>query len=375
MSEHERAAAGRQNSGLSFFDAEDVDRPIPSQPWARLALAAFAIVVAATACWEVYWRGKGLYPGDYKQSVSLWAKEREKATDAPWVIIGSSRIFFGFDLDVYEQATGVRPVQLAMEGTSPRIVLADLAEDPAFRGNLIIGVTVPLFFSQYGGRRADFVERWRKVSLADRIDLQLSRPLEETFAFIDDQSRLKVQFSYWPFPVREGMKPKFNPRKLESLTFDRNAHLWERVLADPRYREEAKEMWRIGMRNNAPPPGPDGKPKVMPDAAIDAVIAEIKGHVDAIRARGGDVIFVRLPFTGSYEMEYFAFPRERFFDRLAAETQSAGVTFEDYPEWGPFEIPEDSHLSHASAKRFTAALATVLEKEMAAAAASREQVQ
>jgi hypothetical protein len=365
------AQSAKPKRPLSFFDPEHVERPTPQKPWAALALASIAMVALFTAGWEVYWRGKGLYAGDYKQSVALWAKERRKATGDATVIIGSSRIFFGVNLDVWEREAGVRPIQLALEGTSARVALADIAQDQEFRGLLIVGVTTPLYFSQVGGRRSDFVERWRNVTLADRMELALTRPLEDVFAFIDDLSRIKTQISYWDTPVREGMKPRFNPRKLETLKFDRNTHLWERVIDDPDYRAEAIAQWARGIKNNAPPPGPDGKPPAMPDQAIDAVIAESKGHVDAIRARGGDVVFVRMPFKGVYEFEYGAFPRARFFDPLAARTHSGGVNFEDYPAMQGLDIPEDSHLSAAAAEVFTAELVKVLYPEVERARAAR----
>lgn len=365
------AKFGKPTQKLSFFDPEHVERPTPKQSWAALAIAAFALVAAATAAWEFHWRGKGLYTGDYKQSVALWAKERRKATGDATVIIGSSRIFFGVNLDVWEKETGVRPVQLAMEGTSARISLEDLARDENFRGLLVVGVTTPLYFTQVGGRRAEFVERWRKVTPADRLELALTRRLENIFAFIDDLSRVKSQVSYWDLPVREGMNPRFNPRKLEAVDEDRNTHLWERVETDERYRTEAIAMWARGIKNNAPPPGPDGKPAMMPDAAIDAVINETKQHVDAIRARGGDVAFVRMPFKGVYSVEHFAFPPSRFFDPLVARTQSAGVDFEDYAAMQGLEIPEDSHLSAAAAEGFTVELVNALFPEIERAKATR----
>lgn len=362
-----RSEAVKRAHPLSFFDPEHVERPVPAHSWRALAAAALAGAALFTVGWEFYWRGKELTTGDYKQSVALWAKERAKATGEATVLVGSSRIFFGADLDIWEKATGTRPIQLAMEGTSPRVVLADLAADKNFRGQVICGVTVPLFFNEYAGRRANFVERWKKVSYADKFDLFLSRPLENMFAFIDDQARLKVQISYWAFPPRDGMKKKFDPRKLEAVKWDRNTKLWRRVETDPRYAEEAKEIWRVGTLNNMPPPGPDGKPPQMPDQAIEAVIGEVKKNIDAIRARGGDVAFVRMPFTGAYNFEYVAFPRERFWDRLLSETQSVGVSFEDYPALQGYVIPEDSHLSESEAIRFTAALTPILYEKIEAA--------
>ena len=45
-------------------------------------------------------------------------------------------------LPVWERLTAARPIQLAIEGTSPLRSLEDLADDPKFTGRLIIGVAI-----------------------------------------------------------------------------------------------------------------------------------------------------------------------------------------------------------------------------------------
>jgi len=46
-------------------------------------------------------------------------------------------------------------------------------------------------------------------------------------------------------------------------------------------------------------------------------------------------------------------PRARVWDALIARTHSLGLFFEDYPELADLDLPEWSHLSRASATRFT----------------------
>jgi hypothetical protein len=161
------------------------------------------------------------------------------------------------------------------------------------------------------------------------------------------------------------METKFDPRKLSVSGPDRDTRLWRRVEEDERYRKEATEQWAIGMNRNAPPPGPDGKRPQMPDAAINAVIAEVKANVDKIRARGGDVAFVRYPYGGAYTpMEDTGFPRERFWNRLVAETDSAGVSWHDHAALQGYDLPEWSHLSASDATRYTRALVPILNAEI-----------
>lgn len=360
-------------SKLEFFDPEDVHRPTPNKNWRALGLAALAATAALTAGWEIFWRGKGMTAGDFKNTEALWAEARRKATGEATVIIGSSRIFFGIDLDVWEEASGVRPVQLAFEGTSPRIFLKDLADDENFAGQVIVGVTVPLFFATDGGLRASVLKYAKNETLSQRADHFLSKQIEKHLAFIDEQSRPKRQVQIWPLPMRDGMKPLFSPRKLSASTADRNTELWARVVKDEAYREEAKKQWAIGIANNTPPPGPNGAPPPpFPEEAIAAVIAEVKANVDRIRARGGDVAFLRLPYDGAYTLlEDKAFPRERFWDRLVRETDSVGIAWQDYPSLQGHHVVEWSHLAARDAENYTRAAAPLYYEAMEMKAAER----
>lgn len=350
---------------LSFFDPEHVERLTPGLPWRAILAAAAVATAVLTAGWEAFWRAKGMEAGDYKNTEALWAEARRSVGPRSTVIIGSSRIFFGVDLDVWEEAAGVRPIQLALEGTSPRIFLKDLAEDESFKGLVVVGVTVPLFFSSDGGLRASALEYFKNETPSQRADHAISKQLEKALAFIDEQTRPKRQVEMWPLPLREGMRPRFSPRKLSIMTFDRNTELWSRVEGDLDYQAEAKAQWVIGTTNNAPPPGPDGKPAEMPSEAVSAVVSEVKTNAARIRARGGEVAFVRLPYSGAYAtLEDNAFPEAKFWDRLVRETASVGVSWNDHAELRGYELPEWSHLSAAEAERYTRALVPIFYRAL-----------
>jgi hypothetical protein len=148
---------------------------------------------------------------------------------------------------------------------------------------------------------------------------------------------------------------------LQALKEDRNGKLWARVVDDAAYREEAKQQWLIGLRLFAPQPGPNGEPpKPMPDEAIDAVIAEVNANIGKIRARGGDVAFMRLPYDGAFAAaEDNGFPRERFWDRLIEKTASVGVAWQDYPVLQGHYVPEWSHLAAKDAVEYTRAVTPI----------------
>ena len=97
--------------------------------------------------------------------------------------------------------------------------------------------------------------------------------------------------------------------------------LWPRLETDARLLDHARYVW-------GPFDGSGPKPE-----AIDKGIAETKRAVDAIRAHGGEVVFVRAPSAGLYyESEQAGIPRAKTWDRLLRETGSFGIHFEDYPD-------------------------------------------
>ena len=104
------------------IEQDDVTvREIPAARLAAIGWLVLVLVVAATAAWEWRMRGLGLRAGDLDDSMSHWSVERRKlaAGDHDGVVIfGSSRILFDTDLDVWEEMTGRRPIQLALPGTS-----------------------------------------------------------------------------------------------------------------------------------------------------------------------------------------------------------------------------------------------------------------
>jgi hypothetical protein len=127
--------------------------------------------------------------------------------------------------------------------------------------------------------------------------------------------------------------------------------MWPRLEADPRLLEHARNVWLA--RDRAPP-----------DAeTLTRTMAESREAVEKIRARGGDVVFVRAPSAGGvYERESRQVPRDKTWNRLLRETGAFGIHFEDYPEMQGLEVPEWSHLSAASATRFTRAYVGVLRE-------------
>jgi hypothetical protein len=153
-----------------------------------------------------------------------------------------------------------------------------------------------------------------------------------------------------PLQDRVGARgPQRDVWKIWEVGVIRQNFLWHRIETDERLREHARWVW-----------GPFDGSGPKPDE-VQRAIDQSKACVEKLRARGVEVVFVRAPSAGLYyESEQQALPRKRTWEPLLQQTGAFGIHFEDHPEMQGLEVPEWSHLSHASATRFTRAYVEVL---------------
>jgi hypothetical protein len=338
------------------------ERDIPVQPWRVIWIGAAVLALLASGAWEWHWRAFGVTPS-YRNSNGAWAQQRQRIDHGEGhktVLIGSSRVLFDVQLPQWQAITGERPIQLALEGTSPLPILEDLAADPHFTGRLLIGVAPSLFFSGQA-YRGDVLLYTRKQSPSQRVGHWLSSHLLEPYlAFDDPDFALDTVLKRQPWPVRPGTHPREAVRKLANSEADRNTHMWPKLETDPDYRAVARGIWMQMI--TAPPPPEMATPTAL-QRVVDTQITRATAAVATLRARGVEVLFVRMPSIGPfYAMEEKVLPRARTWDVLLQRTHAPGIHFMDYPQLQGYQQPEWSHLSAPEAKRFTAALAPIVEQ-------------
>ncbi len=342
-------------SSISSFE-----RQVPDRPWPAILVAVALATAALTAAWELYWRDVGFVTRDYVDTPSLWAIQRRRATGDRTVLIGSSRMYFDINLRAWaEEAGGPRPIQLALVGTSPRGILTDLAGDSTVAGLVVVGVTPGIFFRTRRGYLGDFPRSAARESPSDWFGQRLFMGMERVFALIDWDTKLGAILERQPLPLREGMSLDRNVRKVSRTRADRQAWLEPRILEDSAYRQLVREIWMDGDDSPDRPPSP-------PADSVTAMIAELRRDIARIRARGGDVAFVRFPSSGRFlQSEQRDLPRERYWDRLAREVDAVAIHYEDYPALSRYDTPEWSHLSREDAERFTRSLVPILVDSLA----------
>jgi hypothetical protein len=327
------------------------ERPVPERPWTAIAVAVVLATAVLTAGWDLYWREVGFVTRDYMDTPGLWGIQRRRATGDRTVLIGSSRTYFDINLRAWAEETGgPRPIQLALVGTSPRGVLTELANDSTVTGLVVVGVTPGIFFRTRRGYLSDFPERAGRESPSEWLGQRLFMRVERLFAFVDWDTQLGAILERQPLPLRPGMVLDRAVRKISRTRADRQTWLDPRILADSAYRQLVRDIWMDGRPRPVPPPD-----------SVTAMIAELSRDIAKIRARGGDVAFVRFPSSGRVlELERKEFPRQRYWNRLARELDAVAIHWEDHDALRDYVAPEWSHLSREDAERFTRALVPIL---------------
>ena len=271
--------------------------------------------------------------------------------DEATVFIGSSRIKFDLDIPTWEKLTGERAVQLAIVGTSPRLLLQDLAADETFKGKLIVDVTEPLFFSQnpfFHKSAQEAIAYYKKQTPTDKISNQVHLALESKFVFLEERRfSVNTLLNDLEIPNRPGVFsfPSF-PKGFEWTTYDRQTYMSEMFLSDSNNIKRQTEIWSMLIAGDKTP--------LLDGDALQEVFFEIKSAVEKIQNRGGKLVFVRTPSSGPMgEGERIVFSREKYWNEILRVTDSEGIHFDDYPETRDLICPEWSHLSPAQAIGYT----------------------
>lgn len=321
-------------------------RDVPKQPWGKIMVAVMVALVAGVAALEVNARENvGLHAGDLDNSEVTWTNEKLRAAGAPAAIVGDSRILFDTDLDRFEALTGVRPVQLAIHGTSALTLLENMAEDPDFKGVLIVGLADTMFFQPfdgYGSYVHEFDEHRAPYKIASN---EIDHVLQRRLAFLDTNYRLSVLAQRLDPNFRAGVEgPKDDIWKLQEVGEHRETHLWDRVEYDPAWRARTRWAWK-GFKEKFP----------FTPELIAKGQARAKAAVDKIRARGGEVVFVRPPSAPQLRVnEEAQIPKSRGWNVLLGNTSSVGVHADDLPATVQgLTLPEWSHLNRRCAIVFT----------------------
>jgi len=348
-------------SSTSSFKTYHLERIIPRHPWAGLAAITLILTLAMTFGWEMYCRHLGYAP-TLNDTKDLWASRRALVEKHPsrTVLIGSSRMLFNYDLDVHERELGQRPIQLSTVGTNPLPYLEDLADNPRFKGTVIVGVTPGFLFAPAGppmNNPNENLSYYRKWSPTQKFGHRLGMLLESRLAFLQQEDlTLPKLLLALKITNRPGAKvPPELPPYFYEVDEERQGGMTDFAEKNRSIQKRIQQIW---LPLFTPPPFPPGLSESDRRKTITAVTKMIlertTSSVEKIRSRGGKVVFLRFPSTGGLRaLENQVTPREKYWDRLIETTGSIGVHFEDYPGLRKFQCPEWSHLTKEDGTLFT----------------------
>lgn len=322
------------------------ERAVPEGRWGATWLAAIAVVVVVVVAFELFVRAHGYRPS-IKDDEYSWAWQRGRVSDGSHhtvAVLGTSRILLAFSGDTFAEALPRwRFVQLAIDGSAPIGPLRDLAADPDFRGIALVDVQERHFYRHDWSVADPYIETYhrRYRAVGAMLERRLATAVQSRVALLTTRGvhtfAKLFRSGTWPRPpytVTHADRTQYADFSLADVARYRNARLqriegWNHSTADP-------ESW-----------------------LADALAVE--PAVTAIQARGGNVVYVRMPTCDErWDFDEQTTPKALFWDRLAARTRAITIHFKDYPELARFECPDTSHLDSKDGPAFTRALLEIL---------------
>ena len=341
-----------------------------SKHFSMAAILTLGLVLAFVVSWEFYWRSRGFHIS-YNDDKILWSTKRKevyKHQDQASIFVGPSRIKFDLDIPTWEALTGEKAIQLAIVGTSGRLVLNDLANDKKFKGKLIIDGTEFTFFARAAQRDRSATQTlnyYYKETPSQKASSAINYALESKLVFLEEgKFGVNALLYGMHIPDRKGViGPPAFPKELSVASIDRQSYFTPMFLSDEHLQKIQINNWvqRNGWIKKCLT---DKTIRGIKGDSLSAMLDQIKTAIDKIKSRGGQVIFVRPPSSGGYKKaEEIVYPRDEYWDKMLAYTNTPGIYYADYPETANFVCPEWSHLSPRDAIVYTKNLVKILQDE------------
>lgn len=331
---------------LLFISNSDIHKSLKDLK--KIWLLGLGIVIIVLGGWELFWRTRGFQP-TIQDDWGIWAKIRHEAVNQgnhAVILVGASRIQAGLHPDIFERLTGTHPLVLAIDGSHPIPVLENLAEDNRITGKIICSF-IPMFLGENSedfGRARKWINKYQEQKWSSRIENWLSLRVQHSFVFrytglLPDQLWVNFKDRKWPGPLYAVMRAD-RYRAIDFSMTDAERILRGRIEREREFQKKAEPL---------------------SDKQFMSKVIRINQLVEKIEKRGGKVIFVRFPSSGVVrQLENEKWPRQKYWDVLAANTRAESIHFEDYPSLSKFNCPDGSHLDVLDAKEFTRSLADIL---------------
>jgi len=358
---------------------------LPASRWNWVLGGAALAFPAFVGLLELRLALRGFQP-TVSDSEARWIEQRSRASrlgERALILVGSSRLLLDADLDLLRERTGLEPVQLAIDGSSFRPVLAGLAADATVRGAVIVDFADRLLVGRESDKGA---ARWQAAFERERGRTAVP-DFERSERWLTDAWRQRLR-SYAdggrPLTALRERVLRARPTPQYLVMRPDRSRLADYAQLNMRMRYLARVLRDLG---DDPPPGMQTLDELeqylrsrvdtlTPSAgSLEAYLRasrELAAQTAIIQARGGSVYFTVLPKSGLVrELDARRYPRAQFWDRFAEQVGAPTLHFEDIPAWRRLECPDGSHLDFRQRAEFTAALADAIVLARSAAVPPR----
>ncbi|MEZ5671153.1 MAG: hypothetical protein R3E08_01770 [Thiotrichaceae bacterium] len=325
---------------------------LPRGAWDKIWIIALCIVVILLTGWEIFWRLQGFVPS-LNDDANLWAMARSQIprdNKQAIVLAGSSRMQLGIDTRIFAQETGIAPVQLAIDGTTPLPILADLAADEHFIGIIICELSaISLVLPPQSNTATEWLAAYQHRKFSAGIEYALSRLIQKSFIF-----RLP---DLQPSQLLEKLRTGHLPQPFYLTLHADRSRAGDYLLLDtyPDYSMMAHYRNRVARHYTM-------YQEMLPIkySVFQENVRAVQQSVATIQQRGGRVIFVRFPSSGEvWKLDEQYLPRTQYWDEFARQVTAKTLHFKDFQEL-QYELPDGSHLDYRQATPFTRKLIKLL---------------
>lgn len=299
---------------------------------------------------ELVGRSSGYRPSvqDGPELWHFWRQRARSGGSRAIVLLGTSRMEADVSLETLNRCfPSHQVIQLAVQGAnSPLGILAELVNDDGFSGTVICEMETP-FLESYRWNDLRSLRSFRPANGAAEMDVVLRD-------FLDD----RVVFTKGAFTIRSlchGLIDGTVDKPFEGIRMRLSRQTEWDFGGRPdsqRIRKKAVADFRSKYEANA----------VAPFETLVPQINVINRLTNALAARGGRIVFLRLPSYGEHwRIEEGHHPKINW-DRFASMAQATCIHFRDVPPMCTFDPPDESHLDYRDAPRFTHALVSELRR-------------
>jgi hypothetical protein len=308
---------------------------------------------------ESLWRVHGVTT-NYVDNKPRWSNVRAAVDEQSGVVLlGDSRMQFGFSLDAFRDRYPDTPVhQLAIVGESPFATLRDLAATESFKGVVLVSFTPEIVMQFHRNDQQSHVDHFRKRWTTDvRLNF-LAGSLAESVL-------VSRQYKYG---VDSILREIIGKRQLPPA----NRHLVTKsdreILVD--YSMENQESHQ--MRRVAAADALYEEYYPVDPARWQAEFDDFAALAETINARGGCVVAIRFPSQGElYEREQALYPNPDFWARVAASPYIQSLHFDRLRSMDSIVMPDFMHVDNVDKYRFTEDLLATLENVSATSGGDR----